>query len=299
MNNHGRARATPSALALATLVCSAWAAHGSPVYGGESAELAAGEPESAPLNILEGRASIIEGSAPVWASAEAATTPDGNVNWELLGERARSVYESVARQPPLPLGLVHQMPEASGVFYETGPDGEIVAWLRYGPGSHEEPGGRLDTLRRVADLATGIYLGEVVGVEEGFLLGDVGSLLRIRTERVVLPSDAHRTAAELYLFWPEAKFSIGNLHFWKENPAYPDRPAVGSRVLVVADRRVPFDTGRKLVLPRPEAVFVESSGRGLEVSEKVVTSAERSLPSLEEVAAELERLLEQDPEGVP
>lgn len=250
--------------------------------------------EAAPLDILKGRSSLSRTSDPLWVSSEAATTPEGEVDWALLGEKARSVYESVAEQPPLPLDVVDRMPEASGVFYETASDGEIISWLRYGPGSHEDPGGHLESLRQVAETARGVYVGEVVGFEEGFLLGDVGSLLRIRTERVVLSSDEHRASDEFYLFWPQAKFSIGELNFWKDNPVYPDRPVPGARVLVVADRRVPFDASRKLILPRAEGVFVEPADGGVRVSERApVPSGARAPATLDEVAAKLERLIEE------
>lgn len=253
--------------------------------------------EQAVPEILEGRSTMTRTSNPLWVSAEAATTAEGEVDWALLGETARSVYESVVEQPPLPIDFVGRMPEVSGVFYDTSPDGEITSWLRYGPGSHEAPGGHLETLRQVVETATGIFLGEVVDLEEGFFLGDVGSLLRVRTERVVLSSDEHRASDEFFLFWPEARFSIGDLHFWKENPVYPERPATGSRVLVVADRRVPFDAARKLILPRAEGVFVEPAEGGLRISERTaVPSGSRAPSTLEEVVAELQQLVEEQRE---
>jgi hypothetical protein len=251
---------------------------------------------AAPPRVLEARAEITGNAAPVWVSADAATTPDGGVDWDLLGEQAKSIFHSVERQPLLPVELVPQMPDASGVFYETKPDGTTVPWLRYGPATHEEPGGKLKTLQDVERQASGIYLGRVVGIEEGFLEGDVGSLLRLRTDQVLLPSGALHGTGELYLFWPEARFSIGELNFWKSNPAYPPRPPLGSRVLVVADQRVPLDIGRKLVLPRPDALFVEPPDGGLEISEKAAVKPGRDLASLDDVIAEIERLVAADPE---
>lgn len=268
------------------------------VASGPGSEGPAAQAPSSP-GILAGRVSITHKTDPLWVSSRDATTPEGNVNWDLLGPWAKTVFEGVAEQPPLPLSMADRMPTMSGVFYQTDSEGNTVTWLRYGPSSYDDPGGGPRTLERVAEISRGIYIGEVVAVETGFLLGDPGSLLTLRTEQIVKSSDEYDVENEFYLFWPKAKFQIGDLHFWKDNPDYPECPQVGTKMLVVADRRVALDVGHKLVLPEPETVFVEGAGDGVVLSPKLGSAASERFTSLSELAAELERLTATGEESVP
>ena len=201
-------------------------------------------------------AAKISGSPPLWVSRAAATTPDGSVDWNLLGEEARKVFENLQAQPTVSYAAAQQAPEMAAVIDLSRPDGSNVRWYRYGPSSKEISGSRWRSVAEVARSARAIYLGTVTAVAEGFLDGEVGSLLTVQVDRVVRGSDDFSVTDEVFVYYPYARFSIGELNFWKETPGYPERPAVGDQILVSADRYPPDAAGR-VVLPHQDGLFVE------------------------------------------
>lgn len=195
--------------------------------------------------------------APLWVSAEAATKPDGMVDWELLGEDARRNFRNLERQPPMSFTTFQHVRELGALIERTNPDGTTTTIYHYGVSSKESPGDTWRSLEEVARDARAVFLGTVSGVSEGFFDGAVGSLLTVRVEDVLLGSDRHEVESKAYVYYPEARFSIGGLNFWKTNPTYPPRPDVGDRILLATDGRFPPDAEHLTILPHPGGLFLQ------------------------------------------
>lgn len=202
---------------------------------------------------------------PLWVSAEAATGPDGQIDWSLLGEKARQAFDRFSQSPPIPYSVLERSPgtrEMSTVAQEVKPSGETTLWYHYGFNSVDTPmGERWGTLEELALKATVIYEGKVIGLSEGFFDGSPATLLTIRIESSLRSQGGHKAEGEVYLYYPEAKFSIGELNFWKSNPLYPPRPSLGDS-LIIADDRPPADFEGSTVLPNPDGIFIESRTGG-------------------------------------
>lgn len=265
---------------------------GSVEAGGE--ELRAAQQGVTP-QFLERR--IAGSGEPLWVSAEAATGPDGILDWETLGEEAYQNFQNLATSPPVPYSILEGFPgsrEMALVAEKRNPDGTITIWYHYGWSSLDMPmGERWQSLEQLATSAHVIYLGTVVGLAEGFFQGGVASLLTIRLDEVLCARSGHQPASEVYLYYPAAQFSIGELNFWKSNPVYPERPEVGDRILV-ADDRPPADAGSVTVLPHPDGIFIEPKAEsGIAVKSGIKAVTAKSL-RLAEVVAELRALLTEE-----
>lgn len=229
---------------------------------------------------------------PLWVRAEAAVGPDGNVDWELLGEDARKAFESVARQTPISDRVFDHY--HSGIVEKRNPDGTITTWHHYGPTGLEMPvEGSWRSLKELAEDAEVIYLGKVVGFAEGFFAGGPGSLLTVQLQEVLRASDERQVGSEIYVYYPSAQFSIGGVNFWKSDPAFPERPAVGDRIFI-ADNRPSPDLRGSTVIPRAEAIFIESvtdNGMALKGGMKSVTDTSSGL---DEVLKRMRLLMRQE-----
>lgn len=240
-----------------------------------------------------------EAGEPLWVRADAAVGSDGTVDWGLLGDWAQKVFRGVADQPPVSDRVFELSPEMGGIVKKRNPDGTTTDWLVYGISSKETPVSRWMSAEALVGNVIAAYVGEVAGVEEGFLSGDVGSLLTVHVKKVLKESKKYKVRSQLYMYYPEAKFSIGDLNFYKKYPLYPPRLAVGDRIVVAADR-FPPDSGRVTVLLHPDGIIIESK-EGLRTAEESVMKA--LVPSssrFEEVKAELRDLLKKPlPAGAP
>lgn len=229
--------------------------------------------------------------APLWVSVEAATTADGVIDWDLLGEKARTIFNGVEAQPEVSYTVYQQAPEMVGVVEVRNPDGTTTHWHHYGPSSQEISTSRWPSLADMAREAHAIYLGTVTAVGEGFLGGEPGSLLTVDLAETLYESDRYQAGDEIYVYYPYARFSLGGLHFWKETPGYPKRPEVGDRVLVSANR-FPPDAGRRTILPHQDGFFLERrSGDGLVVKQ---ANGRELGDGLDSIAEELRERLDEE-----
>lgn len=229
---------------------------------------------------LEGR-DPDPGEPPLWVSAETVTGPDGEVDWSLLGEKAHQGFDRFSKSPPIPYSVLESSPgtrEMSTVAQKVEPGGETTLWYHYGFNSVDTPmGERWGTLEELAQKATVIYVGKVIGLSEGFFEASPATLMTIRIESSLRSQRGHEAEREVYLYYPEARFAIGELNFWKSNPLYPPRPSLGDSI-IIADDRPPADSDGLVVLPKPDGIFIESRSGGPPHVETSMTSlSERPL----------------------
>ncbi len=282
---------------LALLACISampFALHAGTNPGGQanvSMQSASVECEGEAPTFLESRTKV--DGAPLWVSAEKATRPDGTLDWDVLGDEVHRAFDQFAADPAIPYSMLESSPgaqEMSVAAKQDDPDGTTTIWYHYGLDSVAQPfGHRWNSLEELSQKATVIYLGRVVGISEGFFEGGPASLLTIRIDGTMLAEGDHSTAGDVYLYYPEARFSIGKLNFWKSNPGYPPRPEMGDRILVADDRSSPDLAGR-VVLPNPSGIFIESGGSGLAVKGSL-NSLNDHPQSLASIVAELQGLL--------
>jgi hypothetical protein len=261
---------------------------------------AASRPESATVDeagpspaLLERRSGDTDG--PLWVSVEAATRPDGTLDWGVLGEEASKHFQTFAISPRIPYSVLEQSPgtrEMSVVAERTTPDGTTEVWYHYGWSSRDMPmGQRWKSLQDLAEKAQAIYTGEVVGVSEGFFEGSPASLLTVKVEEVLRAADGHTSAREVYLYYPAARFSVGDLNFWKSNPAFPPRPRVGDMMLL-ADDRPPADSEGLVVLPNPDGVFIQPRVDQRLVFKGLAAASSKPAPDLDALTAEVRALVQ-------
>jgi hypothetical protein len=146
--------------------------------------------------------------------------------------------------------------------------------------------------RRVADLrayAHGIYLGQIDGLEPGFLLGIPGSLLSVRIDEMIKRSATVNTSdGHVLVFYPYARIPLRDGVACRADIAFPFRAQVGSRLVVFAYDD-PIDQGSQLIVPEHTEVIFESTDGSLAIPTLLkrdpVTSRLRSLNELRDFLA--------------
>ncbi len=168
----------------------------------------------------------------LWVSKDAATGPDGKVDWDALGEGARESYETIADWP---LGYYSdRTPEGTRYnLYDTGPrPGGIYHGVVHGFGRRNLPA---ETLEEQLDNAVSLIEGEVVAKQVGFTRQIPITLLSVRVDHFGDTKGLSVDSPVAHVFWPVAKFSIGSIVFEKGNPDYPEiGPDVGDKILFLS-----------------------------------------------------------------
>ena len=198
---------------------------------------------------------------PVWVAAEAAATPNKELNWSLF---TPSEAET--------LNQAKSSAECSTVF-------EAPVVERPNPKPNQ-------TFKDLKDNAMGVYSGHVVNVIQGFFDGLPASLLHVEVEnRLRSAKSVHQ--GELWVVYPYARFQIGDVKFCTGVESM-DRPAMGDRILVFV-YGPPLDAGRKLIVPEPQEIFFEKSEGGLRLPKELAGDAElgtaRTLRQIERALA--------------
>jgi hypothetical protein len=180
-----------------------------------------------------------DAGAPVWVSRQAATADDGRVDWQLLGVEAWEAFSHLEAQPTITIAMALADPEMSAVVETVAEDGvSKVRWHKYGAGAFDlghhwghhrgHPSGE--------HLSTGsATLGTVLAVGQGFFRGEVGSLATVRIDRALRTENGPPTDL-VYVYYPAARFSIGDVNFWKEPVGTLAVPGPGDRIEVATDR---------------------------------------------------------------
>ena len=186
---------------------------------------------------------------PLWVSARRALAPDGSIRKDVLsaGKPLQINERFVVRRP---VGSV--APQDKSVVRLCEGISDSVGDERMNPKPN----------RRVADLrahAHGIYLGQIDGIDSGFLLGIPGSLLAVRIDEVLKQSAAvNASNGHVLVFYPYARIPLKDGVACRTDIAFPFRPELGSRLVVFAYED-PIDQSSQLIVPGDTEVIFESA----------------------------------------
>ena len=216
-------------------------------------------------------------SAPIWVSAAAAGSEKGGLNAELLPELDRFVE----RLKTMDTG---EDCLYFGVSEITGP--REAGFLAEG------------NLEELGRNALTILEGRVGAIEVGFYAQQPGAVLEVQVDEIVRGNPAFTAGQTIYLHYPQARFSVGDLEVCKEDGRFPPRPESGDRVLVFALRR-PLDSDRELINPTPNGVFYEKVGGALVVPPGLQDSASlQDVETIEDLRQVLSRQGDLDGDGI-
>lgn len=227
-------------------------------------------------------------TAPLWVSAGAATTPAGEVDWALLGDKAHQSYMNLTQSTPF---LRAKPPgDTSPPEYDPASSGKRPDCIYYGNAffdSLERPPD--NTLEGVLKNSPAILRGRIAAMSPGFFKGEPRTLLVVQIQRVLRSSRQYpKELGTIYLAYPRARFTVGDVTFCKGDTDVTFEPHVGDQVMVF-----PFQTpqGRegRLIDPRPEELVIENTHRGL-VLPRVFTK-DKDLAARPESLDSIERLL--------
>lgn len=155
----------------------------------------------------------VDNTYPIWVSAEAAISTDGDVVTDLFHPHLHSRLQRYLETPTDPTeGCV--------------PVGELIA-DPINPPDRSHLGGAVEH-------ASVVLLGEVVARDFGFERGLPGQLLAVR------PLHTYKGDASLdhyYFFIPVGRFTAGPYTFCKTDNRYPKPPQLGDQVLIMAPTR--------------------------------------------------------------
>lgn len=222
-------------------------------------------------------------AVPVWVSAESATTSAGEVDWAVLGEQAHQSYLNLSRSTPF---LLAKPPgDTSPPEYDPASSGKRPDCVYYGNAffdSLERPPDK--TLEGVLKNSPAILRGRIAAMSPGFFKGEPRTLLVVRIQRVLRTSPQYsKELGTVYLAYPHARFTIGEVTFCKGDTDFTFEPHVGDQVMIF-----PFQTpqGRegRLIDPRPEELIIEGPNGALALPRsfaKDITLQPESLDSIE------------------
>ena len=186
--------------------------------------------------------SSLRSSVPTFLSADVTILPDGQLNTDLMDDRARFVMNSILS--------AHQ--EGCVEIEEN--------WIdRVNPPDRSSLGKAVGTSALILE-------GRVVGRDYGFYQGYVpGQLLEIETEEVLRGN----ALAKHFIFVPIGTFTAGPYTFCKTDSRLPEPPDLGDRVLLLIHRLLgpeePFldlyDDSSLIVLPEQGAARLPASLR--------------------------------------
>lgn len=194
---------------------------------------------------------------PLWVSAEAATSTEGDVRWELFSSSDEDILrrfladsERLRRETEISQGQ-----QAGG---KRGTELECPLVLATLDEDRIEPKPN-NSFSDLAEQALAIYSGRIEGISPGFFSGLPSSLLRVKVTKAFRSSDLV-ASKEVLIPYPFAEFRIGSSTFCGGFHGMFE-PAVGDRVLVfIYDP--PTNAAQTLIHPRsPELFFQTAAGR--------------------------------------
>lgn len=214
-------------------------------------------------------------SEPVWRSAAALETEQG-IRWELFNAYEREELRSR-------LGAQKELEGNQSSASKQGTPPCVV----YGPVVTEAT--TFHSLEESISRSAAIYSGTVVGSKEGFLYNHPGTLYEVAVGESLMPG---AVPAQLFVYYPDSGFRLGGQRICKRGLRFPERPKVGSGILVFSLDRA---TGGQAVLhPSDSGLFFEAENGGLSVPPSLDSlEGIRELPLSEivdQVREELDRL---------
>jgi hypothetical protein len=172
---------------------------------------------------------------PFWISARAALDSSGQLrndylghlqfHWDLMSDRGEIARRGCLEQgPAYPDTQPHQVPVTS--------------------------------LAKLREFALAVVRGTVAGSEPGFYHRQAGVLLRLDPIEVIA-GDITAANAPLFIYYPNARFTIGSYSFCKVDPRATHEPLPGDQLLVFV-RTGAGGAERRLIGPLVDDVFFET-----------------------------------------
>ena len=213
---------------------------------------------------------------PVWVSAEAATTAAGEIDWEILGERAHQMYQGVLQSTPF---LLSKPPgDSSPPEYDPDSSGLTPECVQYGAAFYDSlERGPDDTFQGVLKNAPAIVRGRITDLTPGFYKGDPATLLTVEVEKFLRRSRQFSRQRVIYVVYPYARFGIGDVNFCKQDSSFPYRPALEDRIMLFPYGS-PGDASQQLVRPDSRELIFESTGGRLVLPKAFASNPESTRP---------------------
>jgi hypothetical protein len=184
---------------------------------------------------------------PLWVSAEAAVTKDGEMNYDLFHSPSMRQYrEAHAKQYRLT-----SKENQSDISWE-----ECFQVERRVPKPPSIKGRPANTLDDLVQHSDAIIEGTIVQVTPGFLVGHQTSLVTVQVSDRLKRSPDFREQEYLYVDYPVAKFTVGGITYCIDNAELPIGPKIGARVLLFPYRK-PWDTTGSFLTIEPKQIFIE------------------------------------------
>jgi len=184
---------------------------------------------------------------PLWVSAEAAVTKDGEMNYDLFHSPSMRQYrEAHAKQYRL-----SRKANQSDISWE-----ECFQVERRVPKAPSIKGKPENTLEDLVQHSDAIIEGTIVQVTPGFLVGHQTSLVTVQVSGRLKSSPGFREQEYVYVDYPVAKFTVGGITYCIDNADLPIGPKIGARVLLFPYRK-PWDTTGSFITIEPNKIFIE------------------------------------------
>lgn len=198
------------------------------------------------------QSSVERATAPIWVSADAATTQQGQLRSEVFETR---YYEALQRYAERTAER-RRMRETTAAPASNGCESYV------GERPNDWPDGKSpSTLDELVRSSNAIYEGKVSAIVPGFFDGQPSSLLRVEVTNALKSSPAYDPAAGLYVPYAAANFTIGTTRFCAR-PMYSDHePRLGDRVLIFALHPPADDRGRLLHIESGDLLFASADGK--------------------------------------
>jgi hypothetical protein len=172
---------------------------------------------------------------PYWVAARVALDSAGRLRSDYLGQLQFHWDLMTSRGEIARRGCLEQGP----VYGESLP--------------HQVP---VSSLAKLHEFSLAIVRGTVAGSKTGFMSEHAGVLLRLDPVEVIA-GDITATDAPLFIYYPNARFTIGSYSFCKVDPRATHEPSPGDQVLVFS-RTAVGGPERRLVGFIPDDLFFET-----------------------------------------
>lgn len=172
---------------------------------------------------------------PIWVSAEVALDTQGKLRSDYLGQ----------------LQYFWDLHSARG---NIAADGCLVQGAVYNDSlPHQAP---VRTLAKLNGFSWTVVRGTVSDLKPGFCQQQAGVLLRLDPVEI-LSGTLSAQDAPLFIYYPNARFSIGSYSFCKIDPRASHEPRPGDEFLIFV-RTLAAGPERRLIAPQPEDLFIET-----------------------------------------
>lgn len=222
-------------------------------------------------------------TAPAWISADAATSEQNELRWQLFSPSEQGNLRRFLGQSERLRDKAERAQEQ-----EHGPGEEqldlcpIVLATSDQDRIDPKPN---DSFSHLSENALAIYSGQIEEISQGFFDGLPSSLLRVRVTEAFRSSPLI-DSQEVLIPYPYARFKIGASSFCGGSSSM-FQPTSGDRVLVfIYDP--PLNAAQNLVFPRSPEIFFQSAERPLVSPESLKTDQHLALA---DSLSDLEELL--------